>query len=86
MIVTVEGAGRIARFTLSVEGNGELKRSIGNVNDGFGKRGVKLQLNESAVTKLYSELVTGLVLAIIALVYLVAKGAELNVAVCSYKL
>ena len=84
--VARECTGRVAGRKLASCGNDKFKYSVRHENYRLGKALVKLHLNIGGVCKLQANLVTRLVLTIIALVYLVAKGAELDVAVCSYQL
>ena len=84
--VACKCAGCIAGFKLTSLGDNKLKDAIGHKNNRFSKGFVKLHFDICRVGKLKTNLVTGLILAIIALVNLVAKCAELNVTVCSDKL
>ena len=63
-----------------------LKDAVGQIYDGLGKRFVKLHFNKLAIRKLKPELIALLVFALKALVYFLAIGAELNVAVFANKL
>ena len=86
MVVTVKRAGSVACLSFSVERHEKLESSVGNVYDGLGECRVKLQLYESSVTELYSELVTGLIFTVEMLVYFISVGLELNVAVFTNQL
>ena len=84
--VATKRSGCVAGCKLASLGNHKLKYAVRHKNNRLGKALVKLHFDISAIGKLEAYLVARLVLAVIALVYFVAKGAELDVAVCSYKL